>query len=314
LKIINLKDLQPGFFQHPVVTVGIFDGVHRGHKNLIGKLKEISKEKNGESVIITLWPHPRMILYPDKQIKLLTTLEEKLFLLEKEDITSIVILDFDKNVASVSAQEFIEKFLVKKLNISAFLVGYDNHFGHDKEGKIDIVRQESEKWGYEAIQVDPVFVNEEPISSTNIRLYLELGNIEKANELLGYNFFLNGKVIEGNKLGRTINFPTANIAVADYKMLPRTGVYAVTVESEGNTYPGMMNIGFRPTINSLIKEKSLEVHLINFQGNLYDREIKVNFVNRIRDEIKFPNLNELKKQLEIDKQKIIRLLLDTYKF
>lgn len=308
MEIYRYNELQPGVFRKPAVTIGIFDGVHRGHVSLLAHLRNVALIANAETVVVTLWPHPRMVLFPDKPIKLLTTLGEKLSLLEKQAIDKVVLIDFDQNFAQIPAQEFISKGLVGKLNMSHLVLGYDNHFGHNKEGRVDVVKQEAEKWGFRVVQLPPVFHGEEVISSTNIRLYLELGNIEKANELLGYPFFLKGKVIEGNRLGRTLNFPTANLQTETYKMLPRVGVYAVWVKVGSDSYPGMMNIGFRPTIQPHLKEKTLEVHLIHFEGDLYGREITVNFVKRIRDEIKFPSIADLQQQLEIDRAAALKIL------
>ncbi|MCX7985498.1 MAG: bifunctional riboflavin kinase/FAD synthetase [Bacteroidales bacterium] len=308
MEIFHFSELRKGIFNKPVVTVGIFDGVHQGHVSLLNQLKNISTRESSDAIVVTLWPHPRMVLYPDKPIKLLTTLDEKLTLLEKNNIKKVVVIDFDRQFASISAQDFIRNGLVGTLNLSYLLLGYDNHFGHNKEGKVDVVKQEAEKWGFKVVHLAPVFSGEEVISSTNIRLYLELGNIEMANELLGYQFFIKGKVILGKQLGRTLNFPTANLQVETYKMLPRIGVYAVWVQVDTKTYPGMMNIGFRPTINPIIKEKTLEVHLLNFEGNLYEKEITVSFVKRIRDEIKFSGIEELKQQLQRDRDMVLKLL------
>ncbi|MGC8823594.1 MAG: bifunctional riboflavin kinase/FAD synthetase [Bacteroidales bacterium] len=308
MKIYRYKELQPGTFRKPIVTIGIFDGVHRGHLSLLNELKKIAAREESESVVITMWPHPRMVLLPDKPIKLLTTLEEKLTLLEKNAIDNVVLIDFNEQFARIPAQDFIRNDLVGKLNLSYLVLGYDNHFGHNKEGRIDVVKQEANQWGFRVVQLPPVFEGEEVISSTNIRVHLELGNIETANELLGYSFFLKGKVVEGNRMGRTLNFPTANLQVEPYKMLPRIGVYAVWAYVDDSVYPGMMNIGFRPTLHPHLKEKTLEVHLINFDGNLYGKEITVTFVKRVRDEIKFPDITQLRQQLEEDRRVVLDIL------
>lgn len=308
LKIIDVNQLKSDNFTNSVVTIGIFDGVHKGHKSLFKHLKEKALEIGGEPIVITLWPHPRMVILPDKQIKLLSTFDEKLILIEKEQIQKVVVINFTKEFAQIPARSFISDWLIARLKMKALVLGYDNHFGHNKEGRIDIVKEESYKYGFQLLHLPPLFHAEEPISSTNIRLFLELGNIEMANELLGYLFFVTGTVIEGNKIGSTINFPTANIKVPEYKMLPRVGVYAVKVKTHGKYYNGMMNIGFRPTIRPNIKEKTIEVHLFDFNENLYNTEITVNFVKRIRDEKKFPDLKSLKAQLEKDKLEALKIL------
>ncbi len=308
MEIYRLSELQPNFFKRPVVTVGIFDGVHRGHQTLLNEMKALAQRNEKEAVLITLWPHPRMVLYPDKPIKLLSTLEEKLELLKNRSIHKVVLIDFNREFAQLTAREFIEQVLVKKLNISYLILGYDNHFGRNKEGKSDLVKEESQKWGFKVVQLPPVFDGEEVISSTNIRLFLELGEIKKANDLLGYLYNIKGEVIKGDGIGRTLGFPTANLYLVDYKMVPRVGVYAVWVRVDNNLFPGMMNIGFRPTINPLIKEKKLEVHIIHFEGSLYGKKIEVIFISRIRDEIKFPDIEVLKRQLMMDKEKVLSLL------
>ncbi len=306
--IYKFDSVYPSLFHRPVVTIGIFDGVHRGHKYILSVLRTKAQLIEGEPVVITLWPHPRMVLYPEKQIKLLSTFEEKIHLLEKEGIQKVVVIDFDLNFSKIPAKEFIEMGLIKKLGMKSLVLGFDNHFGHNKEGKVDVVKEESQRLGFDVIKVNPVFEGEESISSTNIRLFLELGDIEIANTLLGYNYFVTGKVVEGDKLGRTINFPTANITVPEFKMLPRIGVYAVFVKIDGRLYKGMLNIGFRPTINQSIKTKTMEVHVIDFEGDLYNKDITLTFVSRIRDEVKFSGLDELKAQLELDKKRISKLL------
>jgi len=308
VNLLKLKDIKRGFFKNPVVTIGMFDGVHRGHKSLLEILKEKAIEYDGTPLVITLWPHPRMVLYPERQIKILSTLEEKLSLLEQNGINNVVIIDFDSDFAKTSANEFIDEYLVNKINLKCMVVGFDNHFGFNKEGKYDFVKTESTRYNFDVAHVDPEFEGRDAISSTNIRLYLELGDIKLANLLLGYNYIVTGKVIEGDKIGRKIGFPTANIETPEYKMIPRVGVYAVSTEIDGKVYDGMLNIGFRPTLNHITLKKNIEVHLLNFNDNLYNKTIKINFVERIRDEIKFSGLDALKEQLIKDKQTIQNIL------
>jgi riboflavin kinase / FMN adenylyltransferase len=300
-------DIDPKHFKNSVVTVGIFDGVHRGHLSILTKLKEKAASISGETVVITLWPHPRMVLYPGKEIKLLSTLEEKQILLEQFGIDHFVIIPFNEYFAQKPASNFIKEILVDKIGLKCLLLGFDNHFGYKKEGNFDIIKEDSEVLGFELIHLLPLFDGRDTISSTDIRLYLELGEIEKANKLLGYSYSITGKVIRGRMLGRTIGFPTANIVVSEYKMIPRVGVYAVMVSVNGNVYNGMLNIGFRPTVEKILLHKTIEAHLIDFNGDLYDKEITITFAARLRDEQKFENIDVLKLQLEKDKNRTIEI-------
>jgi len=307
LRVHKFNSLDKSLFQNPVITIGIFDGVHKGHLQIIQTLKDKAKEIKGESVLVTLWPHPRMILYPDKELKLLVTFEEKLLLLEQLNIDHLVIIPFDKEIARITAQEFI-RFLVEKIGMRYLVIGFDNHFGHNKEGNFNTIAETASQLKFKIIHLPAVFEESEKISSTNIRVNLELGDVEKTAQLLGYNYSITGKVVKGSMLGRTIGFPTANIEPSPVKMLPRVGVYAVMVNVEDKKYMGMLNIGFRPTVEKILLHKTIEVYIINFKGDLYDKEITVTFAKRLRDEVKFSGIDELKIQLEKDKEESIQIL------
>ena len=301
MKIHAINSISKKQFRNPVVTVGIFDGVHRGHVHLLNVLRQKAESIGGESVVITLWPHPRSIIYPNKELKLLTILSEKQDLLQTQGVNHLIVIPFSDEFAQNSAESFIQSILVDKIGLKCFVVGFDNHIGRNKEGSIDVIKSESLRLGYEVLIPSPVFEKEERISSTDIRLFLELGDVEKAALFLGYNYSITGKVVRGKMLGRTIGYPTANIEIDSFKMLVGVGVYAVYVDVNGTTYKGMINIGFRPTVDTLLLHKSIEVNIFDFDGDLYDKQITVTFAKRLRGEIKFAGIEALKLQLANDK-------------
>jgi riboflavin kinase/FMN adenylyltransferase len=301
LKVHELISINQLHFKNPVVTVGIFDGVHKGHTHLLKILKSKAKQYEGESVVITLWPHPRTILYPEKELKLLTILSEKIKLLEEQGVDHLIIIPFSKEFAQITAEEFIHSILVSKIGFKCFVVGFDNHIGRNKEGSIDVIRSESKKYGYEVVIPEPVFEGNERVSSTDIRLFLEYGEVEKAARFLGYNYSITGTVVKGKMLGRTLGYPTANLEIDSFKMLVGIGVYAAYVFIDGHIYKGMINIGFRPTVDKLLLHKSIEVNIFDFDGDLYGKQITVTFANHLRGEVKFSGIEELKQQLAKDK-------------
>jgi riboflavin kinase/FMN adenylyltransferase len=312
LKVHNYGSFHKYLFKAPVVTVGIFDGVHKGHKQILDILKNKASQTGGESVIVTLWPHPRVVLYPGKEIKLLNTLEEKKALLEQAGIDHLVVIPFSNEFAKLSAHQFISNVLIDAIGMQALVLGFDNHFGNNKEGDYSVVKEVADQLNFEIVHPPVVFEADEKVSSTSIRVFLELGEVEKAANFLGYPYSLSGKVVLGRKLGRTIGFPTANIEQDNLKMLPSVGVYAVVTTIGNKKYMGMMNIGFRPTLEKSLLHKTLEVHLINFDGDLYGKEITVTFANRLRDEIKFSGIEELKAQLNTDKAHTIELFKNSH--
>lgn len=287
----------------PVVTIGTFDGVHLGHREVITELRKISLETGGESVVFTFYPHPRMVVTPEEDtIRLLSSKEEKAELLEALGLDHLVIYPFNKEFASLSYGDFVKDILVDKMHIHKLVTGYDHKFGHDRKGDFQSLNLLSQQFGFEVEQLSPLLVENVAVSSTKIRLALEAGDMQRANHYLGYSYLLKGKVVEGRRLGRELGFPTANIQPEDHhKMVPTDGVYAVYVTVGGGRYTGMLNVGTRPTVNSNVDHRSIEVHIFDFSEDIYQCDISVNFVERIRDEVKFENLDKLRDQLERDK-------------
>jgi len=285
---------------YSIVTPGMFDGVHLGHLSLLKKLKQLSNEKGGETVLLTYWPHPRMVLHPEKPaLPLLTTLDEKLELFEQAGIDHVVILPFTKAFSAWHADEFVEKILIQNLQTKILVVGYDHHFGNNREGNFEYLLHNKTRFGFEIIEIPATFIDEMAVSSTKIRYALQAANIEAVNHFLGRSYSLIGKVVLGNQKGRTIGFPTANIHLVDSeKLIPADGVYAVKVEVKNQSLFGMINIGFRPTVNG--RSRTIEVHILDFHGDIYGDPIKVNFEHYLRPEKAFGSLDELKKQLEND--------------
>ena len=292
---------------NPVVTIGTFDGVHIGHRKIIQRIKEIAKKENGETVLFTFFPHPRMILHPeDNNVKLITTQEEKIELLANESIDHLIIHPFTPEFSNLSSLEFIRNILVDKIGTKKLVIGYNHHFGKNREGSFKHLKEFSDVYGFEVEEIPAQDIDSVSISSTKIRRALLEGDVETANLYLGHYYQLSGEVVEGDKLGREIGFPTANILVREkYKLIPANGVYAVDVAHEGERYKGMLNIGIRPTVNN--NHKAIEVNIFNFDKNIYGKRISVFFKKRIRDEKKFENLNALRNQLIKDKQKAITL-------
>ena len=293
-----------------MITIGIFDGVHRGHQFLIEELKNQAVQRKGESVVLTLWPHPRIVLNKDPgNLRYLTTIEEKAYLLEKEGIDHFVIIPFTKEFSKLSSCDFVEEYLVKKLKIKKLIVGFNHKFGRNREGDYQNLKDCAKRFSFELERLKPVEVEGERISSSIIRKLLTEAELEKANFFLGYDFFLRGKVIEGNKLGRKIGYPTANIQPYDeHKLIPKIGVYAVQVEYRERFFNGMLNIGYRPTVNSDNLRKTIEVHLFDYEGDMYNSEVKLYFRSFMREEKKFESLEQLTEQLHSDKSKAIEIL------
>lgn len=293
-----------------MVTIGTFDGVHLGHREVISELQRFSKESGGESVVFTFYPHPRMIVSPNEDsLRLITTKEEKIALFEQIGIDHLVIYPFDKEFSELSYDEFVSRILVEKMKIHCLVVGYDHKFGHERKGDFNALSRLSAQLGFTVEKLDKLLVENVAVSSTHIRRALENGDVHLANEFLGYPYTLTGRVIEGNRLGRKLGFPTANIETFDnHKLVPRDGVYAVKVEVKGRFYQGMLNVGTRPTVNSNVDHRSIEVHIIDFNEDIYNENITIHFVQKIRDEQRFPSLDLLQEQLGIDKETAIRLL------
>jgi len=301
-------------FNNAVVTIGTFDGVHLGHKQIIRQLKETAEKISGETVIITFHPHPRKIISSvPGDIKLLNTLPEKILLLEAAGIDHLVVVPFNHAFANQTAQQYINDFLWKYFNPHTIIIGYDHRFGKGREGDYHLMDQYGASLGFEVKEITEQLMNEIIVSSTRIREALLNSDIETANKFLGYDYFFEGVVIEGNKLGRTIGYPTANLQIeSDEKLIPGNGVYAVAVEiknqqSEIRNLSGMMNIGVRPTVDG--KKRMIEVNIFDFDEDIYTQILRVHVKHYIRGEVKFNGLDELKAQLLKDKVSAKELLM-----
>ena len=283
-----------------IITIGTFDGVHLGHQSILKKVIDQAKTNNSESTVLTFFPHPRMVLQQDSDIKLLNTIEEKTFLLRQLGVDNLIIHPFDLEFSRLSAEEFVTQVLVEKLNIGKIIIGYDHRFGRNRTATIDDLIAFGEKYNFTVAQISAKEIDEIAISSTKIRKALEEGDVALANSYLGNPYFITGQVVEGKKIGRTIQFPTANIQPSeDYKLIPKIGAYIITAQIDSQVVNGMLNIGYNPTISN--DTISIEAHFFNFDGNLYQKNIKVNFLERIRNEQKFETLEHLKEQLKHDK-------------
>ena len=288
-----------------IVTLGTFDGVHIGHNAILDKICKVAKHENLESVILTFFPHPRKIVSNNYDIKLLNTIEEKSVLLEKIGIQNFIVHPFDKTFSELSPREFVTQVLVEKLNIQKIIIGHDHKFGKDRAADFNDLINFGKEFGFEVEEISAQQINEVSVSSTKIRNSLLEGNISLANEYLGYPYVLTGNVVKGNQLGRTIGFPTANIEIPEeYKLIPKIGVYVVTVDVNNDTVFGMMNIGVKPTLGE--NKLSIEVHLLDFDKDIYNQKIQVKVLERLRDEQKFDSFDALKSQLEKDKQNTIQ--------
>jgi riboflavin kinase/FMN adenylyltransferase len=307
LKIYNcIKDFEP--VDNTIVTIGTFDGVHLGHQAIFNKMKEDAQKVKGYTVVITFYPHPRIVLGLDSdKLRFINTQERKINRIEEAGIDFLVIIPFNKEFAALSSQEFIADFVVEKVKPVKIVTGYDHHFGRDREGSFELLSKLGEQYGFDVEKVDAQLVNDVKVSSTRIRNLLETGKIKAANTFLGYEYSITGKVVHGQSIGKGMGFPTANIEVSDeYKLIAAVGVYACRVEFMGKYYNGMSNIGFRPTIDH--GELTIEVNIFDFEQQIYGEYITIYFVDRMRDEHKFENKGALKTQLEKDKEEALKIL------
>ena len=297
--------------KNPVVTVGTFDGVHLGHSKIFERMTVLAKSCDGETVVITFDPHPRLVVHPDsKNLKFINTRERKYELIENNGIDHLIIIPFTREFSNTHADTFIEDILVKKIGVHELVVGYDHHFGKNREGSFNALEDLAEKFNFGLEQISARDIDDIAISSTKIRNALKEGDISFANELLGYEYSITGTVVGGNKIGRKIGFPTANIEIEDeYKLIMAIGVYACRVQWKGKTYQGMGNIGYRPTINN--SDLTIEVNIFDFDEEIYGETITIFFVDRIRNEVKFENLEALKAQLTRD-QKTVKDYFSSY--
>lgn len=288
-------------FRNAVVTIGTFDGVHRGHQQILLQLKEEASRIDGETVIITFHPHPRKIVSSvPGDIKLLTTLEEKIVLLEQAGIDHLVVVPFDHHFANQSADHYVHDFLYRYFKPHTIIIGYDHRFGKGRLGDYQLLETYGSKLGFAVKEIPEQVLNEVTVSSTLIRKALMANDITQANAALGYSYFFEGTVVTGNQLGRTIGFPTANLHIAsEEKLIPGNGVYAVRVKDEqGDRWGGMMNIGVRPTVDGT--RRVIEVNIFDFNRDIYGQNLQVHLVAKLRDEVKFTGIEALKEQLAKD--------------
>ena len=291
-----------------VVTSGTFDGVHLGHQKILVRLKEIAEKSSGETVVITFWPHPRLVLKPDDlTLKLLNTFEEKAELLKEQGIQHLLRIPFTKEFSQISSSDFIRNVLVDRIGTRKLVIGYDHHFGKNREGSFDQLKQNAPKYGFEVEEIPRQDIDNMAVSSSKIRKALEEGDVSEAIHLLGRPYSLSGRVIKGDRLGRVLGFPTANIDIdSHYKLVPAEGIYAVIVHYAGIEYGGMMYIGNRPTVDGV--KRSIEVNIFNFEKEIYGEELKVSFEKLLRLDTKFKDLEELKSQLHKDKELALEAL------
>ncbi|HMX38075.1 MAG TPA: riboflavin biosynthesis protein RibF [Ferruginibacter sp.] len=295
-------------FRHAVITIGTFDGVHAGHRQIIERLKQTAAEAGGESVIITFHPHPRKVVSSViTGVRLINTLDERIELLEKTGIDHLVIVPFTDYFANQSADEYIRDFLVARFRPHTIIIGYDHRFGRERSGNYSLLEEKAPQYGYRLMEIPEHLLDSIKVSSTNIRNAILHSNADEANRLLGYTFFFEGEVIHGDKIGREIGYPTANLkSTDDEKIVMGDGIYAVYATVDGLQYKGMMSIGFRPTVNG--RTRVTEVNLFDFDQSIYGKKIRVHVKKYLRSEVKFNGLEELKEQLHKDKEDSLKWL------
>lgn len=294
--------------ENAVVTSGTFDGVHLGHQKILNRLKEVAADTSGESVVITFYPHPRSVISPDnKTINLLSTLDEKIELLEKNEINHLVIIPFTREFSELSSEEFIQKILIETIGTKTLVIGFDHRFGKNREGGFDYLKENKARYGFNIEEIPRHDLENVGISSSKIRKALNEGDVPTADHFLGRNYSISGVIVKGKQLGRTIGFPTANIQVREIaKLVPADGVYAVKVYYREEEFGGMLNIGNRPTVDGTFK--TIEVNIFDFDREIYGETLKVEFLQKIRNEQKFNGLDELKAQIAKDKETCLAII------
>ncbi|WP_294309037.1 bifunctional riboflavin kinase/FAD synthetase [uncultured Chryseobacterium sp.] len=282
------------------LSLGMFDGVHLGHKSIIDELIRVGRENHLETAVLTFWPHPRFVFNPSENLKLLNTLEEKTFLMEKYNIENLFLKEFDEEFRNLTGEEFVRQILVDKLHVKYLIIGYDHSFGKNKSGNFELLQKLSEELDFEVEQMEAINIHENNISSTKIRKALLDGNIRDANEMLGYSYSVSGTVVHGKKIGRTIGYPTANIETDSIKLLPKKGAYIVEVFVKDQHYKGMLSVGTNPTVNG--EKLTVEVYILDFNDDIYNEKITVKFRDFLHDEIKFEGIEKLIERLDEDKR------------
>lgn len=303
----NILEFKP--VRNAVVTIGTFDGVHRGHQFILKDMVRKAREMGGETVVVTFYPHPRQVLcIGDNSLRFISTQEEKIKQMDALGIDNLIIINFTKDFSKLSSEDFIKNYIVEKIKPAVLIIGYDHHFGNNRLGDFEMLNRLGEKNNFKVEKVPVQDVDNIVVSSTKIRNALQMGDIRLANNLLGHQFSYTGIVVHGMGLGRQMGYPTANLEVAlEYRLIEKPGVYATFVDFDGKTMPAMTYIGRRPTVNDN-RPATIESHLIGFDGDLYGKQLTIRFVDRVRDEKKFNGLDELKRQINIDEQTIINIL------
>ncbi|GGH13311.1 bifunctional riboflavin kinase/FAD synthetase [Mucilaginibacter phyllosphaerae] len=308
MKIYNhIDEFTP--VKNAVVTIGTFDGVHIGHRKIISRIKELAAATSGETVILTFFPHPRMILHPeDESLKLINTINEKAELLEQLGVDHLIITPFSRDFSNQTAEEYIRDILVNKIGTKTIVIGYDHRFGKDRQGGLQDLLALAPQYNFEVVEIPEQDINDVAISSTRIRTALMANDIRIANECLGYPFFITGKVVRGDQLGRELGYPTANIQIEEnYKLIPADGIFAVKVKIAGKGYTGMAYIGHRPTVNGMTR--NIEVNIFDFSSEIYNQQIRMEFLHFVRGDVKFESLEQLVVQLGKDKEDVQALLV-----
>jgi riboflavin kinase/FMN adenylyltransferase len=286
--------------KNPVLTLGMFDGVHIGHQKIIQNLNETANEIDGQSVLLTFEPHPKIVLQKGFDgLQLLTTLDEKMDLLEKSGLKNLIIHPFTKEFSEFSSEEFVKDFLVNQIGIHTLVIGYNHHFGKNREGNFEQLLGLSKKFGFNLQKIKEIKSGNEKISSTQIRKALLNGELEFATNGLGRNYPLSGKVVHGDKIGRTLGFPTANLETEKFKLIPGNGVYIVKIKFQNQIYKGLLSIGTRPTVTNS-NEKRVEVYIMDFDKEIYGETLTLEFIHKIRDDKKFDSIGELVQQMNLD--------------
>ena len=297
--------------KNPIVTVGTFDGVHFGHQKIIQRLQKIAKKNNGESVLLTFDPHPRKILLNDQGLKLIHTINEKINILENLGLDHLVIYPFTLEFSKFSAKRYIDELLIQKLGTHTLVIGYDHHFGNDREGNIDSLKKYEKSNPFYLEEIKAHEIEEIKISSTKVRSAIEKGNIHLVNDYCGHFYEFSGEVVRGNGIGKTIGTPTANIKLnSNEKIIPLDGVYAIVCQIKDTNYKGIMNIGFKPTVDEGQK-RTVEIHLFDYEKDIYGQDLRTKVIERIRDEVKFNSLKELKSQILKDNEKA-KIILESF--
>ena len=303
----DIKDFRK--IPNAIVTIGTFDGVHLGHQAVFKQMVDKARQIGGETVVITFFPHPRIVISPnDNRLRLITSQEDKIEHLRRSNIDNLIIINFTKEFSHTSSEDFIKDYVVRYIQPAILVIGYDHHFGSNRSGDFDTLSKLGMEFHFAVEKINEQDIEDITISSTKIRSALQQGDINLANKLLGYSYSTSGIVTHGDSIGRTLGFPTANISIKpEYQIIEKTGVYATIAKVDGKDYPSMTYIGRRPTISNGLPT-STETYIMDFDGDLYGKEIRVTFVDRVRDEMTFDNLERLKSQIQEDKANIIRIL------